>query len=70
MTEPDYLADYLDRATLAHRWRVSPRTIFNYESEPNGLPSLMLGGKKRYPWRDALEWLERRVKRPNPKRAA
>jgi hypothetical protein len=64
----DFLADYPDRATLAQRWQVCPRTISRYENEPNGLPNLMLGGKKRYPWRDACAWLEARVRRPNPRR--
>lgn len=66
----DYLQDYPDRRTLAQRWQVCPRTISRYEAEPNGLPSLLLGGRKRYPWRDACAWLEARIQRPNPRRRA
>jgi hypothetical protein len=69
MTE-DFLADYPDRPTLAKVWGVSPHTILRYEQLPDGLPSLMLGGRKRYPWKEALAWLQSRVKRPNPTRAA
>jgi len=36
----DFLSGYPDRATLAQRWQVCPRTIARYENEPDGLPSL------------------------------
>jgi hypothetical protein len=62
--------DYPLRAVLAAEWGVSQRTLYHYELEPNGLPSLTVGGKKRYPRLAAYEWLERRVKRPNPRRCA
>jgi len=64
----NFLDDYPDRHTLAERLEVSWRTIARYENEPNGLPSLMLGGKRRYPWPEVLKWLEARIRRPNPRR--
>jgi hypothetical protein len=63
-------AEYPDRPTLAKLWGCSSHTIFRYEKQPNGLPNLWLAGRKRYPWKEACEWLEARVKRPNPVRAA
>jgi hypothetical protein len=62
--------EYPDRDTLAKLWKASTRTIANYESLPDGLPSLRLGGKARYPMKDAIAWLESRVTRPNPRRRA
>jgi hypothetical protein len=53
--------DYPLRAVLAAEWGVSERTVYNYELEPNGLPSLKLGGKARYPRREAYEWLQARA---------
>jgi len=65
----DFLSEYPDRHTLARRWGISWHTVYRYELEPDGLPNMMLGGRKR-PWKDACAWLERRVKRPNPRRGA
>ena len=71
MPEPEkFLSEYLDRLALAKCWQVSWRTIARYEALPNGLPSIMLGGKKRYAWKDAIAWLESRKTRPNQRRAA
>jgi hypothetical protein len=64
----DLDAEYPTRHALAKLWGVSWHTIYRYECQPNGLPSLMLGGKKRYPWKDACEWLASRVTRPSPVR--
>jgi hypothetical protein len=62
MPEPtknlDLLSDYADRPTLAQQWGTSVRTIANYEAE--GLPSLMLGGRKLYNIVSAMNWLKGR----------
>jgi hypothetical protein len=65
----EFLADYPTRPELAKLWGVSPHTILRYEHLPNGLPHLTLGGRKRYPLKEAIAWLESRVNRPNPTRA-
>jgi hypothetical protein len=68
MPDENFLDNYPTRKTLAKLWGVHPRTLMRYQREPDGLPSLMLGGNARYPWKECCEWLERRVKRPNPTR--
>ena len=46
-TVTDLLGDYVDRSTLAEAWGICPRTVAAYEKQ--GLPSIVIGGKKRYP---------------------
>ena len=58
MKNLDLLSDYADRPTLAQQWGTSVRTIANYEAE--GLPSLMLGGRKLYNIGSAMNWLKER----------
>lgn len=58
----------LTRADLAAQLGISERSIWRYENGPNGIPSLMLGGRKYYRIADVQDWLERRVVRPNPTR--
>lgn len=62
------LADYLDRDALAAELGVSARTVARYELEPDGLPSLLIGGRRRYRIESVRAWLERRERRPNPTR--
>ena len=64
------LKDYIDRPRLADEWDCSERTIARYEDLPDGLPSLLLGGRKLYHVPTVMEWLQRRTKRPNPRRRA
>jgi hypothetical protein len=65
----DFLSNYPTRPELAKMWDVSPHTILRYEHQPNGLPHLLIGGRKRYPLKEAIAWWEARIKRPNPTRA-
>jgi hypothetical protein len=64
------LKGYLNREQLAGELGCTTRTIWNYEKLPNGLPSLMLGGKRLYRIEAVQEWLARRESQPNPKRSA
>ena len=64
------LNDYLDRASLAKALNCSPRTVARYENLPDGIPALMVGSRKLYRLAAIREWLERRERRPNPRRAA
>lgn len=64
MTE--LLDGYLDRATLAAQLNVSERTLSRYESERDGLPSLMLGGRRLYRLEAVREWLQRRERMTSP----
>ena len=62
------LNDYLDRASLAKALNCSPRTVARYENLPDGIPSLMVGSRKLYRLAAIREWLERRERKPNPRR--
>jgi len=66
----DPMVDYIERVDLAQKWRVTPRTLQRYEAEPDGLPSLKLGGRVYYRFSSAMAWLAARERRPNPRRAA
>lgn len=62
------LKDYLPRKPLADGLDISERSIARWEDLPDGLPSLMIGGRKYYHVPTVMEWLQRRTKRPNPTR--
>lgn len=64
------LDGYVDRAGLAAQLKVSERTLIRYESERDGLPSLMLGGRRMYKLDSVRAWLERRERSANPSRRA
>jgi hypothetical protein len=68
-TAEDILRGYATRAELAEAFVCSERTIARYENEPDGLPNLMLGGRKLYPLDEAKQWVERRLRSANPRRA-
>ena len=48
MSIEDFLADYVDRPALAGALKVSTRTISRYEGRPDGIPSVLIGGRKLY----------------------
>ena len=64
----DLLKDYRDRPGIATGLGVSERSIARYEDLPDGLPSVLIGGRKYYHVPTVMEWLQRRTKRPNPTR--
>jgi len=70
MSETGILADYLDRAALARELNCSTRSIARYELEPDGLPSLLIAGKRYYRRGAVLEFLSKRERKPNPRRAS
>jgi len=68
---PTLLADYVDRASLCEALGdVSTRTIARYENQPDGLPSVTIGGRKYYRLEAVKDWLLKRERHPNPRRAA
>jgi hypothetical protein len=67
---PGILADFVDRATLAQQLRCTEKTIWRYENAPDGLPSLMIGGRKYYRLSAVMAWLAKRERKPNPRRGA
>ena len=54
--------------TLAKQWNCTTRTLRNYESEPNGLPYLIVVGRKYRPSKACAEWLAGRMQRPDRRR--
>jgi hypothetical protein len=46
--------------------RVSTKTLAKYRKQPDGLPYVMFANKVWIPVDRAREWLERRIKNPNP----
>lgn len=70
MTTTEILSDYIDRDTLARNLRISTRTLWRYENQRDGLPSLMIGGRKFYRLQTVKDWFAKRESRPNPRRAA
>lgn len=62
------LTGYIDKATLAVELRTTPRSIERYMSEPNGLPSVVIGGRVYFRIDAVQKWLEARERRPNPRR--
>ena len=54
----------------ATRWNCTTRTLRRYECEPDGLPYVVVGGSKYRPVKACAEWLARRMRQPNPRRAA
>ncbi len=54
----------------AKQWNCTTRTLRRYENEPDGLPYVIVGGRKYRPVKACAEWLARRMRRPNPRRVA
>ena len=55
---------------LADDWDCTTRTLRRYEHEPDGLPYVIVGGRKYRLVKGSAEWLARRICRPNPRRTA
>jgi hypothetical protein len=62
------LTDYIPSHELAAGLDVSERTLSRYERQPDGLPSVMIGGRKFYRIDSVRKWLESRERHPNPRR--
>jgi hypothetical protein len=54
---------------LAAQWHCTTRTLRRYEHEPNGLPYVIVGGRKYRPKTACSAWLAARIKHPNPARS-
>lgn len=62
------LEGYIDRDALARELNCSARTIARYELLPDGLPSVSLAGRKLYRIEAVRSWIQKRERRPNPRR--
>ena len=64
------LSDAFDRPSLAKELDCSERTIARYEGEADGLEYFVIAGRHYY-WRaSVLSFLQKRRRKPNPRRAA
>jgi hypothetical protein len=69
MDDPEnLLAGFMPAEEFEKQLNVTPRTRHRYQSLPDGLPFVIIGGRTFIPVKDAKAWLERRVRRPNPRR--
>ena len=66
----DILGDFVNRAQLMADFKVTARTLHRYESLPDGLPSVTIGGRKFYRKSAILDWIKRKEKKPNHRRSA
>lgn len=70
MSNGGLLEDFIDRATLARELGCVPKTIQNYENQADGLPSVLIAGRKYYRRAAVIAWIAKRERKPNPRRAA
>lgn len=70
MEAPNILEGYVDRASLAVGFGVSSRTISRWMNQPDGLPYTQIGGRVLFRVQGVREWLARRERQPNKRRAA
>ncbi|HEY1749740.1 MAG TPA: hypothetical protein VGG29_00640 [Caulobacteraceae bacterium] len=66
----DILEGYVDRAGLAAQLKCTSRTVQRMENGPNGLPSVVIAGRRYYRLEAVRRWLESRERRPNTRRSA
>ena len=64
------LEDFIDRIQLMADFRVTARTLHRYENQPDGLPSVTIGGRKLYRKTAVLAWIQKREKKPTQRRSA
>ncbi len=53
---------------LAAEWNTTRRTLGRYDRLPDGLPFVMVGGRKYRPLNASRNWLAHRIRCPNPRR--
>ena len=70
MTGNTLLDDYIPQEELAREFKCSKRTIARYENQKDGLPSVMIAGRKYHRRESVKTWLEKCETQPNPTRAA
>ncbi len=68
MNASNLLEGYVSRPELAAALNVNTRTLSRYENQADGLPSVLIGGRKFYRLESVRRWLECREKYPNQRR--
>ena len=70
MSVPALFADYVDLEPFAKECKRTVRTVYDWMEEPGGLPYTQIGNRRLIHIPTAREWLFKRMRRPNPPRAA
>ena len=53
---------------LAVEWDTTRRTLGRYDRLPDGLPFIIVAGRKYRPLKLSRDWLARRIQHPNKRR--
>ncbi len=70
MSVTELLTEYADLEPFAKEVKRTVRTVYSWMKEPDGLPYTRIGNRTLIHIPTAREWLFRRMRRPNPPRAA
>lgn len=70
MTSIELLSGYARPREVADALGVTIRTLSRYESQPNGVPSVLIGGRKWFRLASVRAWIEAHERRANPRRGA
>lgn len=63
-----FLEDYMTREQIARELGMAPRSLTRWQSMPDGIPFIKVGGKVFFRKSSVLAWLEARETRKNPTR--
>ena len=69
MTTADLLDGLIPRPEAARQLDCSERTLARWENLPNGLPSIIIAGRKFYRIAAIRDFIASRERKPNPRRA-
>jgi len=64
------LSDYLTREQLAAELNITPRTLARWQSQPDAIPHVQVGGRILFKIASVRAWLESRERHPNKRRVA
>jgi hypothetical protein len=69
MSDTNLLDDFLDLEPFAQQVDRNPRTVRRWMNEPDGLPYSRIGNRVLLHVPTAREWILKRMRQPNPRRA-
>jgi excisionase family DNA binding protein len=64
------LSDYLTRRQLAEQLDITTRTLDRWQSQPDAIPHVQVGGRVLFKIASVRAWLEARERHPNKRRVA
>lgn len=64
------LREYLTRDQLAAELHITPRTLARWQSQPDAIPHVQMGGRILFRIDSVRAWLESRERHPNKRRMA